>query len=115
MTSTNNKKSPVEYDPIKHLFYQHDAQHGTVQFCALRDQRDHGEWVTLEGLRPLTEGEILRGARHVLAVETPEIIETGNALKMGIDDRMFRRARNKSKQLRWAYRNGRTQVVCATI
>jgi len=115
MTSTNNKKSPVEYDSHRHLFYNHDAQHGVVQFCALRGEKDHGEWVTLEGMRPLSEGEILRGARCVLPLETPEIVEIGNSCKMGVDDRMFRKARIKSKQLRWAYRTGRMQVVRASI
>lgn len=115
MTSTNNKKSPVSYDPTRHLFYSHQGGHGGIQFCALKSEKDHGEWVTLEGVKQLTPEEVRRGAHRVFELETPELLAISTSCVKGVDDRMFRKARIKSKQLRWAYRNGRSQVVRATI
>ena len=114
MTSTNSKKSPVAYDPARHLYYAFDAQHEKVQFCALRNEKDHGEWVDTSDARKLTPDEILRGARKVLQDEPLDLLDIKTSCVMGVDDRMLRQARAKSKQLRWAFRNHRTTYVGRT-
>jgi hypothetical protein len=115
MTSTNNKKSPVEYDSHRHSFYNHDTQHGTVQFCALRGDKDHGEWVCLEGLPALTPREIHFGAKQVLEPMALEPLEINTTCTLGVSDQRLRLARVRSKQLRLAHLRGRIEVLSPTV